>query len=110
MQQRHSYLSELTKQDIRAQKSENIIKKDFTATEPSCKCLTDITVECKDGKLYINPVLECYNGEIIGLAMDDNMKATLCCNAIDNAYKETGAKKELLYIVMLVNALITQEW
>ena len=59
-------------------------------------------MECKDGKLHINPVLECYNGEIIGLAMDDNMKATLRCNAIDNAYKETGAKKELLYIVMLV--------
>ena len=31
MQQRHSYLSEHTKQDIRAQKSENIIKRDFTA-------------------------------------------------------------------------------
>ena len=42
--------------------------------------------------------------------MGDNMKAALCCNAIDNAYKETGTKRELLYIVMLVNALITQEW
>ena len=26
------------------------------------------------GKLYIAPVLDCYNGEIVGLSIDDNMK------------------------------------
>ena len=28
--------------------------------------------------------------------MDDNMKATLCCNTIDNAYKETRAKEGVI--------------
>lgn len=29
---------------------------------------------CRDGKLYIAPVMDCFGGEIISLAMDGNMK------------------------------------
>lgn len=65
----------LTKADVDAQKAENLIHRDFTADEPNQKWLTDITqIPCRDGRLYIAPILDCYNGEIVGLAMDDNMK------------------------------------
>jgi radical SAM protein with 4Fe4S-binding SPASM domain len=48
--------------------SENLLKQDFIADEPYKKLLTDITqVQCKDGKLYISPILDCYNGEILSL-------------------------------------------
>ena len=54
---------------------ENLLKRDFTADEPNKKWLTDITqVNCKDGKLYIVPVFDCFSGEIVSLAMDRNIK------------------------------------
>ena len=35
---------------------------------------SDITqTPCRDGKLYIAPVMDCFGGEIISLAMDDNL-------------------------------------
>ena len=46
----------LTKKDKKAMQPENLIKRDFTASKPNEKWLTDITqVNCKDGKLYIAP-------------------------------------------------------
>ena len=55
--------------------------------------LTDITqIPCKDGKLYVSPLLDCYNGEIIALAMDTNMKKELCIKTITEAYKNFDIK------------------
>ena len=49
----------LTKEDRAAQKSENLIRQDFTASEPNSKWLSDITeVPTADGKLYLAPVLD----------------------------------------------------
>ena len=83
----------LTKADINAQRVENIIKRNFKADKPNEKWLTDITeIVCKGGvKLYLCVIFDCYNGEIIGIAMADNMEASLCCNAIKDAFKNTKA-------------------
>ena len=82
----------LTKADKKAMKPQNIIKQDFSAQEPLRKLLTDITqIPCKDGKLYVSPLLDCYNGEIIALAMDTNMKKELCIK-ITEAYKNFDIK------------------
>jgi len=78
----------LTKADIKADRPDNIIKQDFTASKPDVKWLTDITqVQCNDGILYIAPVFDCYRAEIVGLAMDTNMKKSLCIKAISDAYR-----------------------
>ena len=67
---------------------ENLIKRNFTASKPNEKWLTDITqVNCKDGKLYIAPIFDCFSGEIISLAMDRNMKKELCISALEAAFK-----------------------
>jgi transposase InsO family protein len=77
----------LTKADKRADRPDNIIKQDFTTSEPDTKWLTDITqVQCNDGILYIAPVLDCFRGEVVSLAMDTNMKKELCIKAISDAY------------------------
>lgn len=48
------------------------------AEAPLRKLLTDITqIPCKDAKLYVSPLLDCYNGEVISLVMDTNMKKEL---------------------------------
>ena len=37
-------------------------------------------IGCLDGKLYISPIMDCFNGEILSLQMDDNMRKELCIN------------------------------
>lgn len=82
----------LTKADHGAQKSENLIGQNFRADEPNRKWLTDISeVPTADGKLYIAPVMDCFNGEIVGLAMADNMRKELCISAFEQACKRYGA-------------------
>jgi len=64
------------------------LKGDFSADAPDKKWLTDITqTPCKDGKLYIGPIMDCFGGEIIALAMDDDMKKELCIKALRDAYE-----------------------
>ena len=83
----------ITKADIESQKSENLIKQDFTAEEPNKKWLSDITeVPCCDGKLYVSAILDCYDGAIVGLSMDDNMKKELCISTFENACNRYNAK------------------
>jgi transposase InsO family protein len=78
----------LTKADKKADRPDNIVQQDFTASKPDTKWLTDITqVQCSDGILYIAPVLDCFRGEVISLAMDTNMKKELCIKAIRDAYE-----------------------
>lgn len=82
----------LTKADAAAQKAENLICRSFTAAAPNQKWLTDITqVPCANGKLYIAAVSDCYNDEIVGLSMDDNMKKELCIRALESACQAHGA-------------------
>jgi transposase InsO family protein len=82
----------LTKADAEAQKSENLLKQDFTASAPNEKWLSDITeVPCSDGKLYVAPVFDCYDGAIVGLAMDGNMRKELCIAAFEQACRRQNA-------------------
>lgn len=76
----------LTKADKEAQKSDNLIGRDFTAQEPLKKTVKDITeVKTADGKLYVAVVEDCFNSEILGLSMADHMRASLCVNALTAA-------------------------
>ena len=73
----------LTKTDPEAMKAENLINQDFSAEIPFQKLLTDITqVQCADGKLYISPILDCFNGEILSLCMANNMRKELCIDTV----------------------------
>ena len=88
----------LTEADTAAQKAENLIRRNFTAATPNKKWLTDITqIPCSDGKLYVAAVLDCYNGEIVGLAMDNNMKKGLCIRAFESACRVRGAYGMILH-------------
>lgn len=84
----------LTHATTEIQEKENLIKQDFSASQPLQKLLTDISqIQCQDGKLYISPILDCYNGEILSLVMRDNMKKELCIdtfNAVTKRYKLDG--------------------
>lgn len=88
----------MTREDTAAQKAENLIDRDFTANAENEKWLTDITeAPCRDGKLYVAPILDCYNGEIVGLAMDGNMRAELCVRAFEVACSRSRARSMILH-------------
>lgn len=84
----------ITKATTEAQERENLIKRDFKAEKPLQKLLSDITeVQCADGKLYVSAVLDCYNGEILSVAMDNNMKKELCIRTVQELKLQYGKKR-----------------
>lgn len=83
----------ITKSDRAAQKSENLINQDFSAQKPNQKWLSDVTeIPCLDGKLYLSAVFDCYDGAIVGLSMDNNMRKELCMESFENACKSCNAR------------------
>lgn len=59
------------------------MKWDFSAEQPLTKFLTAISeVQCADGKLYVSPIIDCFNGEIVALEMRDNMKKEQCIDTV----------------------------
>mgnify|MGYP001262317632 CR=1 FL=1 len=82
----------ITKATTEIQEKENLIKRDFKSDKPLTKLLTDITeIPCCDGKLYVSPVMDCFNGEIIALQMRGNMKKELCVDTVKQLGKLSGA-------------------
>jgi transposase InsO family protein len=75
--------------------ADDLVKRDFTAAAPGEKWLTDITeMKCRDGKLYLCAVLDCFDAAIVGFSMDTNMKTPLCTAALNSAanrYGHTGS-------------------
>lgn len=84
----------ITKATTEIQDRENLIKRDFTAERPLQKLLSDITeIQCVDGKLYVSVTLDCFNGEILAVAMENNMKKELCIRTIKELELRYGKKK-----------------
>ena len=78
----------LTKADKKAQKSDDLLKRNFKSEEPNKKCVTDITeLKASNGKLYISAISDCFDLLVCGLAMDTNMKAALCTETVSGALK-----------------------
>lgn len=87
----------LTRQNPLAQASEDLIKRDFTATAPNRKWLSDITqISCKDGILYIAAILDCFDGALVGLSVDTHKRAELCTAALQNAIGRYGKSEGLI--------------
>lgn len=88
----------LTKASSEIQEKENLIKKDFTAETPFSRLLTDISqIPCADGKLYISPIMDCFNGEILALQMRDNMRKELCMDTLKEASNRFNISGAILH-------------
>lgn len=88
----------LTRATTEIQEKENLIKQDFTSDQPYQKLLTDISqISCRDGKLYISPIMDCFNGEIISLVMRSNMSKELCIDTFNAAAKRFPLNGAILH-------------
>jgi transposase InsO family protein len=98
IKKRKRYSKGITKEDKEAQKSENLIGQNFRAEKLNEKWVGDITeVQCYDGKIYTMAIMDCYNGEIVGLETRDNMRKELCIEGFEAACKRRGARGMIMH-------------
>jgi hypothetical protein len=76
----------LTKQDRKAPKFANLLRRDFTATTPNRKWCGDITdIPTDEGKLYLVSVLDLCGRRLLAGPMSDHPDAELSCDVIKMA-------------------------
>ena len=76
----------LTKADKTAQKSDNLLNRNFKADAPNKVLVTDITeYQAYDGKVYTSGIFDCFDNNCIGFATADHMRAELVVETYKNA-------------------------
>jgi putative transposase len=79
----------------------NILERDFTASKPNEKWVTDITEFKLFGeKLYLSPVLDLYNGEIITYTLESRPVYSLVSRMLDQAFKRHKQMTHFSYILI----------
>jgi len=77
---------------------ENVIHRDFYSDEPYKKALTDITeFALSDGKVYLSPLIDCYNGLPITWTIGTSPSTELTNLMLDNAFKIIGKSNLLIH-------------
>lgn len=68
------------------QASPNILNRQFSADQPNCKWVTDVTeFKVAGEKLYLSPVLDLYNGEIVAYQTDTRPRYALVGTMLERA-------------------------
>lgn len=76
----------------------NIIQRDFSATAPNQKWTTDITEFALFGtKLYLSPILDMYNGEIISYNISERPVLSQVMDMLDQAFAKVPDKTNLIF-------------
>lgn len=70
---------------------DDLVRRRFTATEPNCLWLTDITEHpTGEGTLYLCAVKDACSGRIVGYSIDSRMKSRLAVAALEQAVARRG--------------------
>jgi transposase InsO family protein len=65
----------------------NIINRDFTAERPYQKLATDVTqINVGGRKIYLSPVLDMYDGEVLSYAISEAPNLELIKNMLEQMY------------------------
>ncbi|HLS70826.1 MAG TPA: IS3 family transposase [Chitinophagaceae bacterium] len=78
--------------------ADNVVKRQFTATKPNQLWLTDVTefrIKGKEEKLYLSPILDLYNSEIISYTLSNHPTTKLTNTMLEKALKENKDIKDL---------------
>ena len=76
----------------------NILKRDFQAEAPNQKWTTDITEFALFGsKLYLSPILDMYNGEIISYELSDRPVLEQVIKMLDKAFSKIPNDTDLIF-------------
>ena len=77
----------------------NLLNRQFTAKQPNEKWVTDVTeFSVRGEKLYLSPVMDLFNGEIVAYEMHERPVFTLVSNMLKKALlRLTGTQAPLLH-------------
>ena len=81
-------------------KAENIIQRQFKAEKPMEKCYTDITefsIPTSNQKLYLSPVLDGYNSEIIAYTLSHSPNLKQVKDMLEQAFREEQYENTILH-------------
>lgn len=75
----------------------NLLNRDFTADHPNQKWTTDVTeFRIPTGKLYLSPILDLYNGEIISYSISKNPNFRQTMEMLDKAFAKIPENTNLI--------------
>ena len=78
--------------------AQNLLERDFTASQPNEKWSTDITyLPTREGWLYLAVVLDLYSRKVVGWAMRDTLHTDLVLSALEMARRNRQPKAGLLH-------------
>ena len=87
-----------TKRDATHPVAPNVLNREFTATEPNKKWVTDITyIPTAQGWLYLAVILDLYSRMVVGWSMSGNCDEELVEHALDQALARRRPKAGLLH-------------
>jgi putative transposase len=87
-----------TRRDASHPVAPNLLERDFTATEPNTKWVTDITyIPTTQGWLYLAVVLDLYSRAVVGWSMSESCEEELVENALHMAVARRRPKAGLLH-------------
>ncbi len=76
----------------------NILKRNFVCSRPYEKWTTDITqININDEKLYLSPILDMYNGEIISYSISRRANLDLINDMLDKAFEKIKDTKGIIF-------------
>ena len=75
----------------------NLLERKFNATEPNQKWVTDVTqFNIAGKKVYLSPVLDLYNQEIISYEIADHPQMSMVMQMLNKAFKRLQPKDKLM--------------
>jgi len=84
-----SYLGEISPAPV------NLLNRDFSATAPNEKWLTDITeFQIPAGKVYLSPMIDCFDGMVVSWSIGTRPDAELVNTMLDAAIETVAASSD----------------
>ena len=76
----------------------NVLARDFTASLPDQKWGTDVTqVNIKEQKLFISPIIDMFNGEIIAYSISRSPNMKMIYEMLEKAFKKRRNTKGIIF-------------
>lgn len=86
-----------TKKKAASELPTNILNREFTATKPKQKLVTDITyIHIKNGWCFLSAVKDLYNNEIVAFATSHNLNMNLVMKTFSNLKENIGSLEKIL--------------
>ena len=88
----------LTKADVAARKSDDLLNRDFKTEAPNEKTVTDIIEFAgSDGKIYVSAIFDCYDNTCLAISLADNMRKELVIETFEQASGRYNLKETILH-------------